>query len=395
MPAGNTTNCNIVTNCNATDGNTTACGGVGLDPSVFPLSTPPPSAQSFQFGAKAALIGQNAWTSVAHVTPGGPGMIRKIWFATATGPGNTPTSTNLFFAITFDGASTPQVGTMPANPTTAAGSSVAISVAQMFTPFYDGMQTTTFNTSSVFGYNSPSSPGNNYEGLYKGYISVDMPFATGFNIQFYDAAGSDMRYWFQVFYDVYPASYDITPLRYHLRPVSTQGVSPTPSFPQEYPLLSQQSPHGVFLKFLRWDYVGTGGNWWEGRFRVAAGGPGMTRPIDSTTDTVAATASAYSADAQLLWSSTGTEDFFLSSWNFGGDGYYSRDEAGYLYNSQGPGAQVGSGSSFAAYRVFGNASTLPPNAPANTPLVFSWAVGDVNGGSSGSGFWVATVGDYE
>ena len=152
-------------------------------------------------------------------------------------------------------------------------------------------------------------------------------------------------------------------------------------------MLSTSSINGVFLKGVRFHVQGLSGAWAEGRFKVYTGGAGFTSPIDGNRydDASNTTALPYDAGSQLILSSSGTEDFFDSSYNWINDNQYtSSAEAGLLYNSAGFGKANAGNSVVSLYRFFGENGASLPSAGPDTNLVFSWSCGDPRTAPSGN-----------
>jgi hypothetical protein len=326
-------------------------------PASFALPTPQVVESRADVAWKMMPIASNTWTTIAEYH-GGQGVIQRLWLAMFTDP------VNVNLRIYFDGASDPQVGP-------------GIPLDLMFTP---GFESYVNFQGELFGCNNYAA------GSFGGYFSIPMPFNQSFVIQLYNT-GPDSEYWVQVFFDSFPNQDAETPLHYYMQLNLGSGT-----YPNEYPLLSLASPNGVHLKYLKWFFQGYSGYWWEGRFRVYTGGPGMPQSISALhyADVNNSIVTPYAAGAVVKLVSTGTEDKFGSSWNFGGSPYYANTQFGYLYNSAGEYNMVLEGDQFTAYRVF----AVPISSAPNEYLVYSWAVGDVKVKPTGSGKWFALVGYY-
>lgn len=339
-------------------------------------------------GYRSVTLPINTWTNVSYLSTGiGGGVIRKLWIS-LNGPGTNAGSdiaSLVFISINFDNAAVPQVGTQAATPGVVANN--ALTIETLFTPGWGSNITT---NSEAFGCNNI---GQNSSGC---YITFDMPFRTNFTIYLYNSALGSVTYSVQTEYELFHSSYIITPLYFHLQ----IGVSIGLAYPNEYPILSLNSTNGVFLKRFIWFFGGISGNWWEGRFRIYTGGPGLTTTISGThyTDGTYTTSTPYDPAAQVIWTSTATSDFFGSSSNFLNSPYYAYNHAGYLYNSAGPMNALVTGSSWTAYKQFGTStskSSVLPNSLPNQYLVFTWTAGDPAGAGTGqANYFVYSVAYY-
>lgn len=331
--------------------------------SGFPLIAPLPLVVESRADVayKQIFMNAGAWTTIAEYS-GGQGVIQRIWLAVNVAPNDA------FIAVVFDGASTPQIGSLTLNE--------AITAEVMFTPGFGSYQNF---QSDLFGCNNYAA------GTFGGYFTLPMPFNQSFTIQLYGTVA--LTYWVQVFFDSYPNQDAVIPLYFYL-----QMNSAMVSYPSETPLLSMAAPRGVHLKYLKWFFSGVAGNWWEGRFKVYKGGTGMPAAISSVhyTDSTYTVITPYAPNSTILLVSTGTEDFFQSSWNFWSSEYYANQQAGYLWSSTGPLVVVWITSAFSAYRVF----PTPLSSAPDEYLVFSYSVGDALVGASGQGAFTALVGYY-
>jgi len=80
-----------------------------------------------------------------------------------------------------------------------------------------------------------------------------------------------------------------------------------------------------------------------------------------------------------IFSSSGTEDFFLNSYSFTGLTTYNSQASGVVLNTSG-----GVGGDITAYRNFFDNFDGCIGAPASTQFVFTWTDGDQNTPPSGS-----------
>jgi hypothetical protein len=350
-----------------------------ITPRSFPLYDDTVETKYRHRAAKAVNIGTGQWTTIGKHS-GNSGVLKKVWLAVNQPP------TAMFFNIKFD-----DVVTFGGN-NSAPSINNGLAVDQVFCAGFAAY--TPLATSSRFGCNNWGTGGLG------GFVSFDMPFGSSFEIQLYNGNGNTAVYWLQYEFQEYPIGYEMTPLRFHMGLNVANGAwfQTMATYPNEYPLLSISSPNGVYLTYLKWFWSGVSGNWWEGRYHIYKGGPGMTATINALHYNDPGTYqnfTAYDSTATHLLVSSGTEDFFLSSWNFANNGYYAHEEAGYLFSSVGSTGPLVSNSQFSAYRVFeSKKNNFPPHSLPNEMFVFSYAPGDILAGASGSGSWMAFIGYY-
>lgn len=327
-------------------------------------------------GRKTPALPANATTVISSYT-GGPGIINRIWLATYNAP---PGTTSII--VTCDG--------VIVGGNTNSG-------------YANGLNNTPLNLDVFFGagggQNDPFQVGilgtNNFSATsIGGYLAMDMPFNNSFSVALFNQSATEGNYWSQVFYNALPSiPASLSTLKLYMTTFRYQATAAG----TEYPLLYTQSPNGVFLKGVKMYIAGTSGNWWESRFRMYAGGTtGSTAPVTSTgySDGAAAQKSSnYVNGAVPFFMSSGTEDFFLSSWNWAGTTRaMSTNSSGTIYNSAGDGVTVGSTNTVSCYRFFGEDGTNAlPSAQPNTNFIFTWSCGDSLAGSSGVVFLLGQV----
>lgn len=301
--------------------------------------------------AKNQTLTGGQWTTVASYS-GTKGVLKKIWLALAnTDPGRNA------IRIIFDGASTPQVGT---NTGAGFNSANALAVDVLFSAAFGS---TNYWANEISGCNHMATT------EIGGYIAFDMPFNTSFSVQVFNDSTSG-QYWCQAFYE----NSDVTPSCYfYMQPFAyTSGISNTGTVFKEFPLLSTSSANGVILKSVKVCIQTNGVNGWqEGKFRMYNGGAGMTTPQTYTAATPS-NLSYYNQQPGVteIFSSSGSEDFFLSSFNFTGLPLFNTKDSGILYNPTSN--QLGS---LTCYRNFWD---VAPGAPASTNFVLTWTCGDQN-----------------
>jgi hypothetical protein len=355
-----------------------------------------------QRGSKQRPLGVGSWVMV-QTSPAGrsaPGMIHRFWLALAASgtPSNGKSAAgSIYLSIVFDGASTPQVGAMPATPTYMN----AILVDNLFAAGNNTVITPFRGDDFAVHWYAVADFGGNW--------AMDMPFQQSWAIYLYNADTISYSYWIQIEETLYESTYVINPSYYYLTINQNMNVGGT-NYPNECPFISVSSANGVKLKYFKWFVQSTGsGSWIEGPFRIYSGGPGLTSCISGNhwTDGSDSVTSPYTAGATVLFESTGVEDMFLSSWGFYGETrYYAERDAGYIWcvnqfgNCINPTTPANGGLTaascwFAGYRQWGGKETMGmPSAAANVPLILTWQVGSGIQGQSGSAAWIAYVGYY-
>lgn len=338
------------------------------------------------FGAKSQTIPANttavAWDSDIFTNYNYGGVLNRLWIAV-----NCPSVAGL--QISFDGATGTaiQIGNANSpNSGTTGLNTLGLGLPQVLAGGVSNVGINYFTESFGSSYNL--NPG-----AVAGYITFDAPFSSRLQVYLSNTSTTTaLTYWIQPFITTMPREMYIPPLRLYCKTFSwTSTVYNT-----EYPLLSIPggSVNGVYLKAVKMQVAGLSGNWWESRFRMYTGGTGMPVPLTPAT--------GYSDDFQVsnpyqvenclcIWTSSGTEDFSLSSYNYGQTPLYANDTSSLLYNSvilgataYGASGPVGPTSTVSFYRVFGERGGALPAAPTETTFVVSWTSGDPQVGLSGS-----------
>lgn len=310
-----------------------------------------------EIGNKYQTLFNGNYTTVASYS-GSSGVLKRIWLALSANPAQC------YINITFDGASSPQFGT---NITTGFTLGNAIACDICFGPGF--ASTNDYWATDVSGCNNQSLT------TLGGYIAIDMPFNSSFTIDVFNATGADAKYWCQVFYefDASPTNY---PYHLYAKPFNLGAPSCTTTQFTECPILSTSSLNGVILQGVK-SLINGGGSsgWQEGKFRGYTGGPGMTSNQTYTAATPS-NASYYNAQAGVtqIFQSTGSEDFFLSSYNFSGLPKFATNTSGIVLNSTSdPTGHL------TCYRYFNPASIGTPRVASNPQnFVFTWTCGDQN-----------------
>ena len=313
----------------------------------------------FTDSRKAQNLPNGVYTTVGSYS-GSSGVLKKVWLALYGGdPGLC------YINITFDGATSPQFGT---NIVSGFNSSNALACDIIFSA---GFHAKSYWMTDISGSNA-----NTFTTM-GGYLALDMPFSTGFTIKIFNKTGVAMSFWSQSFFTKQEIN---TPMRLYATPYSYAGITSTSSSFKECPILSTSSPNGVILKGVKMFINGAGDVcWMEGKVRIYTGGPGFTvGTAQSYTATTPSDLSYYIQQSPipvLTCQSSGTEDYFLTSYNFSGIPVFATNCSGIIYNSASSPAGF-----LTVYKYYDVQSELlaAPCAPPNTPLVVTFTVGDQN-----------------
>ena len=316
---------------------------------------------------KMARLPSGAWTTVASLPAGAAGTIKQLQLWTA---GAAPA--DILFRGFFDGAAEPQLG--------GAGSSLgtpALTVA--LDVLLAGAFPASANYSGASTWATPTSGCNYFDPLagVGGHLRLDMPFGDGFALQLFNG-GAASDFWVIVTYVPLPAQE--SPLRLFIKPFCVTDLASEVGTYPEFSLLSAAAgPSGAFLRGLKVfvEAPPSGISWAEGKFRFYVAN-------SSAPAFPAGAVHAYSTSARddLSWfnqqpgvdmvgSSSGGEDFFMSGFDWRGDGCFAHDLAGTVHCDF-YGAQV---SRVAGYRFFSEEGF---GAPPGSTLVASFTVNDQN-----------------
>lgn len=308
----------------------------------------------------------------------GAGIIKCLWLALSGEPSTTSVK------IYVDGAATPYVGN--STSTSSQGINNSPVFASMLLGI-DGKNSGTVSTSFMTNVNGMNRDCADALG---GYICLDMPYAESIRIVINCISSQNSTYngFAQIFYEpVLRVPAPFSPLRLYS---STFNWNAT--FGMEYPLLNASGPLGVFLKGIKISYNGGSGSWYEGRHRVYCGGPGQTSPFSSLhyTDGSYTDVTPYDPNAQVIYTSSGAEDFHMSSWGFiNNPNGTSSDSSGYLYSSN-PTTEANpnvfsASSTWIATRYFGEGKEKGlPHSTNGQNLLFTWACGDPIANNTGA-----------
>ena len=317
-----------------------------------------PNLGSRCVATKYQPLTNGVWTSMQSLTPGTPGKITKLWLATAMN-NSAGSYANIWIAIVFDGAASPQVGgSFPSSPS----NSNAISLEVLYG---NGEGLVNINTTSTldsiyynpiyslenFGFQPGGSSGAsaNVQNTVGWIAGFDMPFQTSYNIYLYNSnsssVGVDM--YIQTFWE----ALDYTPSPFYYCYI-TPYVTASTSYPNSITLFSQSSPtnNGVAWVGGRMFYLVCSSSWYEGQITITSGGT-------------------------TIFQSTGTEDFYGSgyTWAFG---IFHNNLYGCLY------AYPGSNATFGVYRFFEKGKY--PSATGSNTLTVTQPVGSSISGQSGT-----------
>jgi len=337
---------------------------------LFPGSaasfSPPAPARTLT--TKMASLPAGSWTTVAQLPPGSAGTIKQLQLWTA---GVAPA--DILFRGYFDGAPEPQLG--------SAGSSLgtpALTVA--LDVLLAGAFPASANYSGTTTWGTPTSGCNFFDPLsgVGGHLRLDMPYGDGFALQLFNGGAAAADYWIIVTYVPLPAGQP-SPLRLFVKPFCVTNLASSVGTYPEFSLLSAAGPHGAYLRGLKVivEAPAAGISWAEGKFRFyAANSSAPPFPVNAVHEYRASArndASWYNQQpgVDMLGSSSGGEDFFMSGFDWRGDGCFAHDLAGTVHcDFYGPVSRV------AGYRFFSDEG-FGVDGPQAT-LVATFTVNDQN-----------------
>jgi hypothetical protein len=325
-----------------------------------------PPAPARTLTTKMAPLPSGAWTTVAALPPGAAGTIKQLQLWTS---GAAPA--DILFRGYFDGAAAPQLGgpgSTLGTPALTVALDVLLASAFPATANYTGTATWATPTSGCNYFDPLSGVG--------GHLRLDMPFANGFELQLYNGGGAS-DYWVIVTYVPLPSQ--PSPLRLFIQPFCVTGLaSAVGTFP-EFSLLSAAGPSGAFLRGLKVFVQAppSGISWAEGKFRFyAANSSAPPFPANAVHEYSTRGRNDLSwfnqqAGVDMMGSSSGGEDFFLSGFDWRGTGCFAHDLAGTVHC----GFYDAGVSRVAGYRFFSEEGF---GVAANETLVVSFTVNDQN-----------------
>ena len=150
----------------------------------------------------------------------------------------------------------------------------------------------------------------------------------------------------------------------------------------------QDAGNGVFLKYIRFHIFEASGKWWEFRLRIYDGvnirpGDGyVISPWTSYNGNNYTFFPGYDGTSKCIFSSSGLEDSYLSSWNGSNLNSFNNESSGLFYQSNN---SSGSTTSISFYRNFGHAdSGTMPYVSTGRRMLVTLNSGDAQTGQSGS-----------
>ena len=156
----------------------------------------------------------------------------------------------------------------------------------------------------------------------------------------------------------------------------------------------QDVGNGVFLKYIRMHIIGASGNWWESRLRIYDGvnvppGDGYVispwTPYNGNNYTFFP---RYDGTIKCIFSSSGLEDSYLSSWNGANLASFNNESSGLLYQIT---SSIVSTTTISFYRNFGHAdSSTMPSVSTGRRMIVTLNSGNAQVGQSGS--FLAVIG---
>ena len=308
----------------------------------------------------------------------GPGILRRLWIAVnGTSVGGKSVPGNVFLRIYVDGIIC--VGNYATDTQGIGYDHIPLALDLLFSPlggpyYANALQGCNVSSTSNLG----------------GYFTLDMPFRTSLDIRLFNNNSSAVTYWVQPFISTFttiPTS--LSSIKLHS--ITFRYYNTT--YGNEYILMNfQDVGNGVFLKYIRMHIIGASGNWWESRLRIYDGvnvppGDGYVispwTPYNGNNYTFFP---GYDGTSKCIFSSSGLEDSYLSSWNGANLTSFNNEFSGLLYQST---SGIGSTTTISFYRNFGHAETMPSVSTSRRMLV-TLNSGDAQVGQSGS--FLAVIG---
>ena len=303
----------------------------------------------------------------------GPGILRRLWIAVYETYANSKTVPgNVFLRINVDGVIS--VRNYATNTEGIGYDRIPLALDLLFSPLGGAYYANALQGCNVF---STTSLG--------GYCTLDVPFRTSLDIRLYNNTSSPVTYWVQPFITTFNS---IPP---SLSSVKLQSVTFryfNNVYGNEYVLMNHLNVgNGVHLKYVRMHIIGASGNWWESRVRIYDGVNSPTSndgyvispwtPYNGNNYTFFP---GYDNTSKCIFSSSGLEDFYLSSWNGSNISSFNNESSGLLYQNA---SAIGSTTTISFYRNFGHSETMP-SVSTGRRLVLTLNSGDAQVGQSGS-----------
>ena len=307
----------------------------------------------------------------------GPGILRRLWIAVnGTVTDGKAVPGNVFLRINVDGVIS--VGNYAVDTQGIGYDRIPLALDLLFSPLGGPYYTNALQGCNVA---NTSSLG--------GYFTLDMPFRTSLDIRLYNNTSSPVTYWVQPFITTFNS---IPP---SLSSVKLQSVTFryfNTVYGNEYVLMNHlDTGNGVHLKYVRMHIIGASGNWWESRVRIY---DGVNSPTSNDGYVISPWTPyngnnyshfpGYDNTSKCIFSSSGLEDFYLSSWNGSNISSFNNESSGLLYQST---SGIVSTTTISFYRNFGHSETMP-SVSTGRRLVLTLNSGDAQVGQSGSFFAV-------
>ena len=310
----------------------------------------------------------------------GPGILRRLWIAVnGTSVGGKSVPGNIFLRIYVDGVIC--VGNYAIDTQGIGYDHIPLALDLLFSPlggpyYANALQGCNVSDTSSLG----------------GYFTLDMPFRTSLDIRLFNNNSSAVTYWVQPFISTFTT---IPPSLSSIKLHSITFRYYNTTYGNEYILMNfQDVGNGVFLKYIRMHVIGASGNWWESRLRIYDGvnvppGDGYVispwTPYNGNNYTFFP---GYDGTSKCIFSSSGLEDSYLSSWNGANLTSFNNESSGLLYQST---SGIGSTTTISFYRNFGHAdSGTMPSVSTGRRMLVTLNSGDAQVGQSGS--FLAVIG---
>ena len=308
----------------------------------------------------------------------GPEILRRLWIAVnGTSVGGKSVPGNVFLRIYVDDVIC--VGNYATDTQGIGYDHIPLALDLLFAPlggpyYANALQGCNVSSTSNLG----------------GYFTLDMPFRTSLDIRLFNNNSSAVTYWVQPFISIFTT---IPPSLSSIKLHSVTFRYYNTTYGNEYILMNfQDIGNGVFLKYIRMHVIGASGNWWESRLRIYDGvnvppGDGYVispwTPYNGNNYTFFP---GYDGTSKCIFSSSGLEDSYLSSWNGSNLTSFNNESSGLLCQST---SGIGSTTTISFYRNFGHSETMPSVSTGRRMLV-TLNSGDAQVGQSGS--FLAVIG---
>ena len=219
-----------------------------------------------------------------------------------------------------------------------------------------------------------------------GYFTLDMPYRTSVSIRLCNSTSSAVTYWVQPFISTFTT---IPPSLSSIKLHSVTFRYLNTTYGKEYILMNfQDVSNGVHLKYIRFHIIGASGNWWESRLRIYDGvnvPPGDGYVISPWTPYNVNNYTffpGHDSTSKCIFSSSGLEDSYLSSWNGANIASFNNESSGLLYQST---SGIVSTPTISFYRNFGHAdSGTMPSVSNGRRMLVTLNYGDAQVGQSES-----------